>query len=65
LFTTIVPGSGDVQGHGVLVALVLEELDEEVDGGAEEDLDEDVGEEVDDVVEPDCQSPPSSYPTTP
>lgn len=35
LSTTIAPGGGDVRGHGVLVALVLEDVDEEADDEAE------------------------------
>jgi hypothetical protein len=40
-----------VRGHGVPVALVLGELNEEVDEGTEEELDEDVDEEVDAEVD--------------
>lgn len=48
LFTTIAPGAGDVCGHGVPVALVLEEVDEEVDEGADEEVEEGADEEVED-----------------
>jgi hypothetical protein len=48
LSTTIAPGGGDVRGHGVPVALVLEELDEEVDEGADEEGEEGAEEELDD-----------------
>jgi len=48
LSTTIAPGVGDVRGHGVPVALVLEEVDEEVDEGADEEVEEGADEEVED-----------------
>lgn len=50
--TTIAPGTGEVRGHGVPVALVLEEeVDEEVDEGADEADKEVVGWADEEVLE--------------
>jgi hypothetical protein len=48
LSTMIAPGAGDLRGHGVPAALVLEEVDEEMDEGADEEVEEGLDEEVED-----------------